>query len=113
MKKILVPTDPRHAMDSITVGAGSFFECILVGVDPRIERISVAFGISHDTYANPVDAVPVPGGEWKVNAPGAFFPAADSSHYHVTGWRGEASQYLGGGSLFVQAGVPQPPSANA
>jgi len=46
MKKLLVPTDPRHAMEAISVGAGSTFDCILVGVDPRYETVQMAFGVT-------------------------------------------------------------------
>jgi len=110
MKKLIVPKDPCHAMEAISVGAGCSFDCALVGVDPRFESVEIAFGLTGDTYANRVTAKPVPGGEWNVAAPAAYFPTACKAHYHVTGSANGASTYLGGGTLRVLAAVPPAPT---
>jgi len=110
MKKLLVPSDPIHAMEAISVGAGCPFDCVLVGIDPRFETVQMAFGLSGDNYANRVTAMQVPGGEWKVSAPAANFATAYTAHYHVIGTADNATHYLGGGTLRVLAAVPPAPS---
>lgn len=108
MKKLVIPTDPRHAMDEVSVGAGSVFECVLVGVPANRENVAVSFGMIGDATANRIAAKPVPGGEWKVDAPSAFFPAQGKAHYHVTADDGRT--YLGGGTLRVLPPVPPQPT---
>lgn len=104
MKKLVIPTDPRHAMEAISVGAGSSFECVLVGADPRYTDVCMTFG----TTAYRVAAKAVPGGEWRVRAPGAYFPDAAKTNYHVTAKSGNDDVYLGGGTCFILPAIPNP-----
>lgn len=104
MKKLVIPTDPRHAMEAISVGAGSCFECVLMGADPRYTDVCMTFG----TTAYKVAAKSVPGGEWRVLAPSEYFPDENKTNYHVTAKNGDEDVYLGGGTCFVLPAIPEP-----
>ena len=110
MKRLVVPTDPSHWMEAVTVGAGSPLACVLVGVDARFEAVEMAFGTPDGTHARRVAARPAPGGELKVDAPAACFPSECRARYHVTGVAdGTLRVLLGGGTLRVLAAVPPAP----
>ena len=91
---------------ALEVGRNSAFVARIIGVPAEYGNVQLHFGVPNSEGANAVVCKPIPGGDWKAYATGAYFPTVGKSHYHVTAKTAEGDGvYLGAGTLRVAASV--------
>ena len=106
MIAIKVSDNPAIPLRALEIGRASAFEAIIVGIPAEHENVQLHFGVPESEDVAAVACKPVPGGDWKAYATGAYFPTVGKAQYHITAkTRQGDSIYLGKGTLRVTASV--------